>query len=108
MKQCQHRVAEDHSWSCEPHHLSDLLAAVLAIAVNRTLVAGAFLLSEGAPVQAAFCVMQQISALAAQRATAAMVRSAMDADHGRDRPLFASDTSFGFRRLGFRHGLVEI
>jgi hypothetical protein len=80
---------------------------VLAIAVNRTLIAGAFFLSEGAPVQAALCVMQQISTLVAQRAAAAMVRSAMDADHGRNRPFFASDASSGFRRVGFRHGRDE-
>ncbi len=45
MPDCFKRMIQNHPWSSEPHHLSDLLPHILTVAMSRALLAGGLLLT---------------------------------------------------------------
>ena len=45
MSDCFNRMMQYHAWPREPHHLSDLLSHILAVAVSGALLAGGLLFS---------------------------------------------------------------
>ena len=78
--QCSNGVVEQHTWASIPHHLPHLFASVRLVAVDRTLLASAFLLAKLASVQSGVGICHQFLAFGTG-VWPGMVSLAVDADH---------------------------
>ena len=83
-----YRMIKHHPWTRPTHHCSHLLTHVRLITMDRTFLAGGFLISELAPIQTSFSITQQLRAVLAKFLVTFM-SPAVEPDHHPYRLLLA-------------------
>ena len=83
-----YRMIKHHPWTRPTHHCSHLLTHVRLITMDRTFLAGGFLISELAPIQTSFSITQQLRAVLT-KFLVTFISPAVEPDHHPYRLLLA-------------------
>ena len=90
----------EHSWAGVSHHLADLFAELGFVAVNCTLLASGFVITEGAFVQTTVSIALELGTFVAELALGcAMLLLAVELEHCKDHLLFITNTH-GTKSIG--------
>ncbi len=95
----QDRVPPQHPRTGKPHHRPGSIALRRLVAMDRAAGAGGLLLAEGTAFEPLPSIVEQFGALGAEFASAAVMPTAIDADHCEDRPKFALQAFTEHRRI---------
>ena len=95
MAQTQNRVLPEHSWPGVAHYGFDLLAAVVLVAMHRTVRARRLFTAEPAAIQSHCGIIQKSFALGAETVGGGVIAVAITLNHRGHRSQLAHETFAG-------------